>query len=607
MKKILLPSAAIALLIIIAAGIFVMNTQSASPENLKLSELPKKLSLSINSRYHLKVKGTYDSGGDSKTLNINKSCKFASDDESLVQISNDGYITGKKVGKSSVSITYGKTTKRININIKKKNSTYVAHRGAMDFAPHGTIAAIQKAVDLGYQQIECDIRVGGDGNIFVFHDTNMKAMCGVDSDLSIVTLKNRKKFPIIGGSNVSKLPTQYIPTVEEVLDIIEKSPSVEMIYLHVKHAFKPKQARMLEKYIRERALINRVTLITSSREILRSFDKSISKGQLCNGITDVPGLCAFVDEVKRENIGINAILYRYQAAQLPPDDFVLYAHTNGIRVISYAIDDYVQIEQLRNKGVNGIVCNKLLFKLDPSLIKCAFSIKDADGSEASGDVYEIKDTTNRVVASFTKTSEPYRIDAKLNSDESYTISKSGEEIAQSFTVENTDEIQNFVFELSDLDPSKKDELKELNLRDITLKAGKSANLVTTDGSGNKLTYSTQNNKLIRLTDSKVTALKKGTAKVTVTNGKNTLTFNVRVTNSPRLSKKSLTVSKGKTATVKIKGKAKGFDNIYSSSKTARITSKKSAKTIRIRGLKKGSTTLNITVNGKRLSLKVTVK
>ena len=40
---------------------------------------------------------------------------------------------------------------------------------------------------------------------------------------------------------------------------------------------------------------------------------------------------------------------------------------------------------------------------------------------------------------------------------------------------------------------------------------------------------------------------------------------------------------------------------------AKVTSKKSAKSLKIKGLKKGKTTLKITVNGVKLKLKVKVK
>ena len=107
---------------------------------------------------------------------------------------------------------------------------------------------------------------------------------------------------------------------------------------------------------------------------------------------------------------------------------------------------------------------------------------------------------------------------------------------------------------------------------------------------------------------KITALKKGSATVTATlqNGKK-LSCKVSVKTSPKLSKKSITVKRNKTATVKITGKAKTVRNTYKNTKKAKIISKSSASKIKVKGLKKGKTTLKIKVNGVSLKLKVRVK
>lgn len=91
--------------------------------------------------------------------------------------------------------------------------------------------------------------------------------------------------------------------------------------------------------------------------------------------------------------------------------------------------------------------------------------------------------------------------------------------------------------------------------------------------------------------------------------KNGTAYSVKVTvkNSPTLSKTSVSVKKGKTVSVKISGKASAVNNIYKNTKYAKVISQKSAKTIKVKGLKKGKTTLKITVNGVVLKLKVNVK
>ena len=101
---------------------------------------------------------------------------------------------------------------------------------------------------------------------------------------------------------------------------------------------------------------------------------------------------------------------------------------------------------------------------------------------------------------------------------------------------------------------------------------------------------------------------KGTAVITdtLTSG-DQVTCKVKVTTSPKLSRKSVTVKKGKTVTVKITGKAQSVKNVYKNTAAAKVTSEKTASKIRVKGLKKGQTTIKIRVNGVWLKLKVNVK
>ena len=121
------------------------------------------------------------------------------------------------------------------------------------------------------------------------------------------------------------------------------------------------------------------------------------------------------------------------------------------------------------------------------------------------------------------------------------------------------------------------------------------------------TYKSSNSKVAKVSKTgKVTGLKKGTAKITVANNGVKKTFKITVKN-PKLSKKTVSVKKGKTTKVKIIGKIKGVNNKYINTRLAKVTSKKSASTLTIKGLKKGNTTLKIKVSGVTLKLKVKVK
>lgn len=125
-------------------------------------------------------------------------------------------------------------------------------------------------------------------------------------------------------------------------------------------------------------------------------------------------------------------------------------------------------------------------------------------------------------------------------------------------------------------------------------------------------WKSSDKKVAIIKDNKVIALTKGTVTITANmKSGDKLTTELTVNKEPMLTvngKKvnSVMVKKGKTITLKIKGKADKLNNSYENTKIAKVISKKSAKAIKILGLIRGNTTLKITVNGKKLAINVRV-
>jgi glycerophosphoryl diester phosphodiesterase len=91
-----------------------------------------------------------------------------------------------------------------------------AHRGLHDNetgAPENSLAAFQKAVDAGYG-IELDIQLTKDDVIVVFHDFNLKRVCGVDKKIRDLTYEELQQYRICGSD-------QQIPTFRQVLDLVD--------------------------------------------------------------------------------------------------------------------------------------------------------------------------------------------------------------------------------------------------------------------------------------------------------------------------------------------------------------------------------------------------
>ena len=93
-------------------------------------------------------------------------------------------------------------------------ATPVAHRGLHDdIRPENSMPAFKAAIEKGYT-IEIDVHLSSDGHIVVFHDDNLKRVCGVDKKVAKCTLKELKTMKLKGTDNT-------IPTFDEFLALVD--------------------------------------------------------------------------------------------------------------------------------------------------------------------------------------------------------------------------------------------------------------------------------------------------------------------------------------------------------------------------------------------------
>lgn len=87
----------------------------------------------------------------------------------------------------------------------------VSHRGAAGHAIENTLPAFAKAITLGADIAELDVRLTRDGHIIVFHDQDLVRLTGVDRQVDELTLKEIKQLRV--------RKKEPIPTLQEVIDL----------------------------------------------------------------------------------------------------------------------------------------------------------------------------------------------------------------------------------------------------------------------------------------------------------------------------------------------------------------------------------------------------
>lgn len=91
----------------------------------------------------------------------------------------------------------------------KKKIIVIAHRGVHDSSPENTLSAIQKAIDLGCDYVEVDVRRTRGGALVLMHDKKVDRTTDGKGEVKKLTLAEIRKFTV--GKK------DKVPTFEETL------------------------------------------------------------------------------------------------------------------------------------------------------------------------------------------------------------------------------------------------------------------------------------------------------------------------------------------------------------------------------------------------------
>lgn len=91
-----------------------------------------------------------------------------------------------------------------------------AHRGFHNKElkrPENSISAIKMAVELGYG-IEMDVQLTKDNQVVVFHDYDLKRVCGIDKKVSDCTYEELRTYKLMDSD-------ERIPLLKDVLNVVD--------------------------------------------------------------------------------------------------------------------------------------------------------------------------------------------------------------------------------------------------------------------------------------------------------------------------------------------------------------------------------------------------
>jgi glycerophosphoryl diester phosphodiesterase len=244
-----------------------------------------------------------------------------------------------------------------------------AHRGASAERPENTMAAFERAVELGVDGLELDVHLTRDGHLIVAHDDTARRMTGVDAPWRILDLADVRRLdagwgfvapdgtrPFAGGG-------VGVPAFEEVLEAFPR------VRLNVDIKRGGRATPVALELVRRNQAEDRVTLasfhlgtLVGVRRLGYGGETSLSRGEIAS-LLSMPALLwrqlPFTGTAAQVPVGQGAL--RFDRAP-----FIAKCHSLGLRVDFWTIDDPPTAERLLALGADGIMTN------DPAAIRPLF-------------------------------------------------------------------------------------------------------------------------------------------------------------------------------------------------------------------------------------------
>lgn len=243
-----------------------------------------------------------------------------------------------------------------------------AHRGASAERPENTLLAFDRAIEIGVNAIETDIRVTRDGHVIVVHDERASRMAGVPARWAELDLAEARQLDVGWGYLAPDGTRPYagqgigVPTLEEVLDAVALPLNIDL-------KEDPRAVDLTLALVRARGAEDRVTLASFQTRIAVALRRKGYAGATALSQSEVATLLALPAVLWRQ------LPFTGTAAQVPVrqgplhfdrTSFIAKCHSLGLRVDFWTIDAADEAARLLALGADGIMTN------DPASLRSLF-------------------------------------------------------------------------------------------------------------------------------------------------------------------------------------------------------------------------------------------
>lgn len=209
----------------------------------------------------------------------------------------------------------------------------IGHRGAAGHVLENTLGSIEKAIELGVDYVEIDLRLTRDGHVVVLHDATVDRTtnsCGRIKDLTLAEVKR-----------IKTKDGQHVPTLEEVLKLTDGQVGL-MLELKVRSLAKP-----VAEIVQRSGFSGPVIYASFHHKELSHVREWLPSASIMPLISR--GRIAPRIPVK---LGADHVGIRLDRVVKP---VVAILHTAGVQVFVFTVNDAEDITHMTDIDVDGII------------------------------------------------------------------------------------------------------------------------------------------------------------------------------------------------------------------------------------------------------------
>jgi len=225
-------------------------------------------------------------------------------------------MTAKGVMRRLLSIVILAAAFQLNaVGAPEDTVKIIAHRGVKKFAPENTLPAIQKAIEMGIDYVEIDIRETSDGEIVLMHNSTVNATTNGSGAVSAITLEDIKKLDA-GIKFGEKFKGTAVPTLREAFAIMQAKIGG---YIDFKAGSPEKVVRIVEEFKMEDDVV-----------VYGGMDKLLEIQKLNERIKVMPG----IDNINQLKLLMKSMELKVveTSIDIVTKEYMEFANENGIMV-----------------------------------------------------------------------------------------------------------------------------------------------------------------------------------------------------------------------------------------------------------------------------------